>query len=390
MRIAIINDHPHKIGGVNKYIAEIAKRLCHLHEVHIFAQSSAYFENPKVIFHNVPVIKGPWLLTLLSFIINSTVLIKLSGRFDIIHSQGASSLIQNVVTNHVTYNPAYRIYEACGVAENYYFGENFLKKALRKLLYSTNKLLVCQLEKQVYGSKSKRKIIAVSEGVKREINEYYDKPSADITVIHNGVDLEKFNPSKKNEYRKFIRSKFNIKEEDFTLLFVGANWENKGLDLLIKALSLLNDPSIRLLIAGQWKKTYCEALVNRLQLKEQVIFAGETDQPEMFYGAADLFVLPSYYEACSLPLLEAAASSLPILTTRTNGSQELIIDGENGYLISHSPEDISSKIRYLLNNKEKMEETGRKIRRKLEEEGYSWDTTAKLLAKLYEEAKNSH
>lgn len=385
MRIAIINEHCHKIGGPNKYIAEIAERLGHIHEVHIFAQSFADVENKKVIFHKVPVIKGTWLLTFLSFIVNSTILIKLNGKFDIIHSQGVNCLIQNVVTNHCTFTPAYNIYDSCNVTEKYYFGDNFLKKALRKWLYYKTKLLMYHLEKKIYGSKSKRKIIAVSEEVKREINEYYHKSPEEITVIYNGVNLEKFNLSNKNEYRKLIRGKFNIKEEDFVLLFVGANWENKGLELLIKALPLLNDQSIKLLIVGHWRKIYYETLINSLQLKEQVIFAGETDHPEKFYGASDIFVLPSYYEACSLATLEAAASCLPILTTKTNGSRELIIDGENGYFIKHSPEDISNKIRYLLNNKEKLEETGRKIRQKLEEENYSWDKTADLVLKVYKE-----
>jgi UDP-glucose:(heptosyl)LPS alpha-1,3-glucosyltransferase len=84
----------------------------------------------------------------------------------------------------------------------------------------------------------------------------------------------------------------------------------------------------------------------------EVIFAGSTDEPEKYYGAADLFVHPSFYDACSLALLEALASGLPVVTTSSTGASGILSHGEDGWVIQSATdrEELKTGIRYFLDD----------------------------------------
>jgi UDP-glucose:(heptosyl)LPS alpha-1,3-glucosyltransferase len=82
-----------------------------------------------------------------------------------------------------------------------------------------------------------------------------------------------------------------------------------------------------------------------------VVFAGSTGEPEKYYGAADLLIHPTFYDACSLTVLEALASGLPVITTHSNGASGLITQGQEGFIIS-DPRDgqaLVEKITFFLN-----------------------------------------
>ena len=84
---------------------------------------------------------------------------------------------------------------------------------------------------------------------------------------------------------------------------------------------------------------------------EEVIFAGSTNEPEKYYGASDLLVHPTFYDACSLTVLEALASGLPVITTHCNGASGIITEGQEGFILS-DPRDgktLAEKISILLN-----------------------------------------
>jgi UDP-glucose:(heptosyl)LPS alpha-1,3-glucosyltransferase len=82
---------------------------------------------------------------------------------------------------------------------------------------------------------------------------------------------------------------------------------------------------------------------------EQIVFAGSTDEPEKYYGAADLLVHPTFYDACSLTVLEALSSGLPVITTFSNGASG-VIRPEEGRVIRDpkNSEELKEAIRYFL------------------------------------------
>ncbi len=111
----------------------------------------------------------------------------------------------------------------------------------------------------------------------------------------------------------------------------------KGLSFLMKVLARLKKRTsipFRLLILGRDRQEPYRHLASQIGISGEIVFAGSTDEPEKYYGAADLLVHPSFYDACSLTVLEALASGLPVITTATNGASGVLHQGQEGYVLS--------------------------------------------------------
>jgi len=186
---------------------------------------------------------------------------------------------------------------------------------------------------------------------------WYQISEEKITVVYNGADIEHFHP-RNRQYREEIRRRHGIGEEG-VILFVSNNFRMKGLGFLIKALSQIKkriSPPFKLLILGRDHQGSYLRLAKEMGIFEEVVFAGSTNEPEKYYGASDLLVHPTFYDACSLTVLEALASGLPVITTHTNGASGIITEGQEGFIISDPRDDqaLAEKISFLL-NREKME-----------------------------------
>lgn len=128
----------------------------------------------------------------------------------------------------------------------------------------------------------------------------------------------------------------------------------KGLGHLITALADLKKekfPPFKCLILGRDRKDPYVRLARRLEISGEVIFAGSTDEPEKYYGAADLLVHPTFYDACSLTVLEALASGLPVITTASNGASGVLTQGEEGWVIEkvRAKNEVKIAIQHFLN-----------------------------------------
>lgn len=147
-------------------------------------------------------------------------------------------------------------------------------------------------------------------------------PGLDVPEIPNGVDTTRFSPAPRDG-------------ETCELLFVGRLAPQKGVDVLLRALAQMPD-GWRLRIAGDGpEREKLAALSTSLGLAERVQFLGWTQRDALpaLYRSADVFVFPSYDEGMPNVVLEALASGLPIVATRIAGTEQLVIDGENGALV---------------------------------------------------------
>jgi UDP-glucose:(heptosyl)LPS alpha-1,3-glucosyltransferase len=129
----------------------------------------------------------------------------------------------------------------------------------------------------------------------------------------------------------------------------------KGLIFLIKALAEIkkeNSPAFKLLVLGRDRPDPYLSLARKMGNFKDVIFAGSTDEPEKYYGASDLLVHPTFYDACSLTVLEALASGLPVITTHSNGASGIITQGQEGFVISDPRDDhaLVEKIAFFLDH----------------------------------------
>ena len=219
-------------------------------------------------------------------------------------------------------------------------------------------------------------IVAVSKQVERELVEIGVPPER-IRVILNGVDLQEFSPGEAK------RQTWGLPEGATLALFAGnAQTPRKNLDTVLRALAQV--PELQLVVAGTTTGTTYPQLVASLDLSNRVHFLEHrTDVPDLM-KAVNFFVFPSRYEACSLVLLEAMASGLPVITAKTAGGAE-IITPECGIVLPE-PDDIQGLARALSllasdrNLRSQMCQAARAIAQQ-----HSWDKMAQSYVELFEE-----
>ncbi|MCW3975679.1 MAG: glycosyltransferase family 4 protein [Candidatus Bathyarchaeota archaeon] len=213
--------------------------------------------------------------------------------------------------------------------------------------------------------------IANSQGLKK-LALKTDK-NAKIDIINNGVNIKEFSPKKDH------------KKTGFIVLTVSRLIERKGIDYFIKAIPAIikkhRDITIRIIGEGNRKKDLMN-LAQKLKVFEFINFLGYVPHNEVsnYYSSSDIFVLPSKNEGMSNTILEAMASGLPIITTDTGGTQELI-DG-NGIIIPREDSDaISNAVLKLINDRKMIEDMGNRSREIAE--CMSWKHVAKKYLDLY-------
>jgi len=210
-------------------------------------------------------------------------------------------------------------------------------------------------------------------------------------VLHNGVDIDSFNPDIEVED---IKKKYEL-EGKITVLFVGRLAKIKGVEYLLKALDLMvnefgyNNMLFVLVGSPEFhavdKSITIEEMlgfVRRYRLEKNIIFTGSLPMEEvrMLYVAADIFVLPSLGEGDPLVVPEAMASGKPIIGTKVGGIPQKIRDKWNGFLIDPADErQLANKIKYLIDNPKERQRMGENSRKYAEEE-FDWiKVTDKLL-----------
>jgi glycosyltransferase involved in cell wall biosynthesis len=229
-------------------------------------------------------------------------------------------------------------------------------------------------EKQAF--QQARQIVAVSEQVKQELVAI-GVPEPKIRVIFNGVDVREFQPGSRDRYR------LNLPVAVPLALFVGdIRLNRKNLDTVLHA--LVRVPKLHLAVVGSIEGSPYPALTQRLDLGDRVHFLGyRRDLPDLMRGC-DLFVFPSRYEACTLVLLEAMASGLPIVTAKTAGGSE-IVTTECGAVLA-DPEDtagLALLLQQLTHDPERRHQMGRAARAIAQE--HTWSSKAQAYVKLFEQ-----
>ena len=189
-----------------------------------------------------------------------------------------------------------------------------------------------QLETRQYSASGGR-IIALSQMTRADLQHYHRVSSERFEVIYNGVDTDRYAPVADMEQRNGKRAEFGL-PEGVVFLFAAHNFRLKGLDPLLKALARLRRYSVHLLVAGHGEIERYRKRAARLGLRDRVTFCGHVREMQNCYAAVDVLVHPTYYDPCSLVLLEAWSCGLPSITTRLSGASELLQTGVQGFVLS--------------------------------------------------------
>lgn len=337
LKIAFILDRYLPSRGGESYFSWLAKELASRgHEVHIFATTAEIIPGMEYQLHQIPVLKYPHSLRIFSFLRNSARTIQ-QYDFDIIHGVGRT-FAMNIFNPHGGVEKAYLKQEFSSITNRFYYGYKFLKRYLSPQHYV--KLWV---QRRQYLSDRVRKIIAISRMVKEDIIRYYGVPEEKITVVFNCVDLERFHPKNRSIFRKGKRRDLGLDDSTLLLLFAGNNYRLKGLDPLLHALTYLRRSSVNqpfhLLIVGRGRISPYLRMAHRLKVSDFTLFLGPVKDMEQYYAASDIYVHPTFYDSCSLTVLEALASGLPVITSQFNGAADVIISNKGGKILDN-PADV--------------------------------------------------
>jgi len=368
MKIAIIRKKYTFHGGAERFSQKLVTRLADAgHDVHLYAiQWEGTPRLEHLHFHKVPAITFNSILRDVSFAVVVCRLLK-NESYDVIQSHD-KTLCQDI----------YRAGDGCHIE---WLRQRWKRSDLPgKLSIALNPYhwLILSLERMILKGHRFKKIIAISELVKKNIIEHYGVEDRDIAVIYNAVDLETFHPRNKNLYRKDIRRHYSIADDAFVVLFVGSGFERKGLEFLLKAAERVHS-ALTVLVVGRGSKKKYESLTKR----QRVIFCGPQREIHKYYAASDVFVFPVIYEPFGNVHLEALASGLPVITTNLSGAAEIIQDGIHGFVI-HLPEDspaIAEKIQFLIDNSKEREVMSINARKRAEE--FSFDKYSEKVLNLY-------
>lgn len=208
---------------------------------------------------------------------------------------------------------------------------------------------------------SERRIIAAADHIvagsvqeKQLMMRVYDARPHRVSVIPPGVDLSRFRPGDRRRARRAL----GLGNERI-ILFVGRLEPLKGIDILLQALPRIEHRGpLRLLIAGgdpsgDPERARLERLTADLGISDQVTFLGPVEHSKLpeLYRAADVCVVPSYYESFGLVAVEALACGTPVIASRVGGLIGTVADGETGFLIPwRCPEPFAERLELLLGN----------------------------------------
>lgn len=157
-------------------------------------------------------------------------------------------------------------------------------------------------------------------------------------VLYNGsacgVDLEKYDITKRKEWRNYIFKQYDLGKYKIIYGFVGRVVVEKGINELLKAFLNLNCSDACLLVVGSLNdvQRLDQSLYNKAQESTNIIFVGSVSNTAMYYAAIDFLILPSYQEGFGMTILEAAGVGTPSIITNIKGPTDLIKEGVNGMI----------------------------------------------------------
>ena len=360
MKIALAHERLDKRGGTELDFYRTAIGLRDLgHEVHLFCSKFEIDPPPGTYGHSVPIVPLGRTARLWSFAKVAPTIIR-PILCDVVVSFGrmiSPDVLRSGGGSHRVF--LQKLGEAGGLGRRIWHNLSLYHQS------------VLALERRQFQAGHYKRILAVSEEVKRELLDVYAVPEDKVTVIYNGVDEKRFHLSLRDKCRELIRKQWHIPLDAPTVLFVGSGFRRKGLDRLLKAWSSPQMKDTYLVVVGEDAQRGRYQALAEDRTHGKVVFVGRRDDVESYYGAADLLALPAVQEAFGNVVLEALAAGLPVVVSRTVGASEILKGGLAEGIIPH-PEDPKEMAATLLAMLERGRDPDFSLEARKLAEGYSW------------------
>jgi glycosyltransferase involved in cell wall biosynthesis len=360
LAVTIVAHDVGSVGGMERQLTElIGGLLADGVDVTVVARTCELDQHPRLRWVRVPGPSRPFVFAYPWFVLAGTLLVARRRR-GVLHTTGA------IVLNRADLSTVHLCHHSPGARK-------LRRRSRRSLLHLLNAIVAPFLarlgEQLCYRPSRTKQLVAVSHGIESELQAAF--PRVPTRTISNAVDRRRFKPDP--VARHTVRTSLGFANDTFICLFVGGEWEQKGLQIAIDAVRASPDAHLVVVGAGD----------SAQYASERVVFVGETREPERYYAAADAFVFPSAYEGAPLVVREAAAAGLPLLTTSISGIEDVVVDDVTGWTIERTPAAFAEHIAALQAEPRARQRLGAAARTRAERTG--WPQVFDAYVTLYSE-----
>lgn len=328
--------------GTERALSELLERLAQKYgcEVHLYSErvedlrvskfsGTVNGQGGAIFWHRVPTVGGPHLLRFITWVVLNTMM-RWSHRIfqriscDLVVSPGINCVDADVVIVHALFHRLWKLARVAGVDNPRRVG--FLRSKHRRAYYG----LLTALEVRVYANR-KVSLLAVSRRTANLLQRYFHRK--DVAVVPNGVDTEEFSLPARRAGRKAARRRRKLDDDDFVLLMIGNDWRVKGLGSILEAMAALPDLPLQLIVAGNDEGSHFRDEAKRLGVLARCRWEEPRYDVLDLYSAADVYVSPSHEDSFGLPVAEAMACGLPVITSAFAGVSGQIHHGVDGFVV---------------------------------------------------------
>jgi glycosyltransferase involved in cell wall biosynthesis len=345
LRIAVVSPFVDRSHGTERAIAELMERLARVYqcEIHLYAQRVADLAiQPSkavpaqnagaILWHKVPSVPGPQVIAFTWWLLANSFLRRFDSLLDrasvdLVLSPGINCLSPDVVVVHALFQRLQGLSRETSETP----GGSLLLSCHRRGYY----LLLTCLERFVYRRRSVH-LAAVSQRTADLIAQYFRR---DAVVIPNGVDNQQFSAAARLARRAEARRSRGFRDTDFVVLLIGNDWRTKGLPTILAAMAAAPTLPLRLLAVGSDSLAPFQAMAARLGVANRCTWAGPQCQVIELYASADVYASPTREDSFGLPVAEAMACGLPIITSAMAGVSAQIRHNVDGFVLSE-PHDV--------------------------------------------------
>jgi glycosyltransferase involved in cell wall biosynthesis len=384
VRIAVVSPFIDKRHGTERRIAEWISRLPPEYEIHIYSQRVEDVDLARMRWHKIPRVPGPHLVNFLWWLAANHIWRWWDARArglrpDIVYTAGTNCWDADLISVHIVFAEFVRMAEP-----ELRFGGNpvrFWPRLIHRWLYYR---LIIFLERRMY-TNPRTGLILIAKKTADDLMSHYSL-AGPFPIVYIGLDKDIFNPNSRQRMRLDVRKQLGLDDDKFVLVLVGNDWKKKGLVALIEALTQLRDLPLVLVVAGRDDSAPYQSRIRELGLEGKVKFCPPRSDVQWYYAAADVYVGPSLEDTFAQPPAEAMACGLPVITTATNGTAEIMTDGVDG-LILPDPNDfagLAHRIRWLYEHPSDKERIA--VQAAATASNYTWDRNGAEMRAIFAKA----
>jgi len=395
-RLAVVSPFIDKRHGTERGVVEWLTRLSGEYEIHLYSQRVEDMDLSIFTWHRIPTLPGPHLVNYLWwFVANHFYRWKdrrFHGlRYDLVLTPGVNCLDADVVAVYIVFAEFYR-----QVREQLKFRSNpvrFWPRLLHRHIYYG---LIKKLERKLYANPGNH-LFVIARKTANDIKTFYHREDS-FEVAYIGIDHATFNPAARLARRRQMREELGLPENGFVLLLIGNDYKKKGLQNVIEALKKLNPLPITLLVAGQDDRTPFLSKIHEYGLDGRIQFLPVRSDVIAYFGAADVYIGPSLEDTFAFPPTEALGTGLPVITTATNGTSEIMTHGVDGFVLQDATDvgAMADLIELLYRDPQLRQRIGEAAAATAQQ--YTWDRSActveavlkEVLRTKMEQSKGNH